>query len=126
YLIISHRKIMAGAREYAVYRASGTGGGYDTLLADVEKLYNMFSYGERTPVGIRRFVEYMFRIGDPSYLFIIGKGLSVDYYHLYRSDPQYFITYPDPDYRREDLIPCFGVPCSDLLYSTGIKPSVGI
>lgn len=126
YLIISHRKIMTGAREYAAYRASGQGGAYDTLVVDVEKLYDMYAYGERTPTAIRRFIEHMFRIGDPSYLFIIGKGLTVSYNNTYRSNPGLFIDHPDPETRREDLVPCYGVPCTDLLYSTGIKASVGI
>lgn len=123
YVIISHEKLMTGAREYAAYRASNAGGAYDTLLVDVNKLYNLYSYGERTPVAIRRFLTELFDLGDPKYLFIIGKGLSVNY-NDYRSNPYAHINHSDPERKREDLVPCFGVPCSDLLFSMGLNGKV--
>lgn len=120
YIIITNKKIITGAREYAVYRASNTGGAYDTLLAEVEKLYNIYSYGESTPVAIRRFIAHLFDIGDPKYLFIIGKGLTLNYSD-YRRNPLSHIHHSDPNHRRENLVPCYGVPCSDLLYSMGLN-----
>lgn len=124
YIIISHEKLMTGAKEYAKYRASNAGGAYDTILVDVNKLYNIYSYGERTPVAIKRFLMHLYDVGDPKYLFIIGKGLVLNYYskgYLYRKDQAGLIDHPDPDFRREDLIPTFGIPCSDLLYSMGLN-----
>jgi hypothetical protein len=122
YIIISNTKIMEGAREYAAYRASNSGGSYDTLLADVNKLYNLYSYGERTPVAIKRFIAHAFHLGDPKYLFIIGKGLAINYNSppYYRTNPDFYVNHPDPGFRRENLVPCYGLPGSDLLYSVGL------
>ncbi|MBX9850395.1 MAG: hypothetical protein K2X86_01400 [Cytophagaceae bacterium] len=124
YIIITHTKLMTGSRQYGAYRASAAGGSYDTLVADVTKLYNMFSYGEKSPVAIKRFLTHMFNVGDPKYLFIIGKGIGLDYARngpYYRKDPNSYINYPDPELRREDFVPTYGVPGSDLMYSMGLN-----
>ncbi|MEN8249709.1 MAG: C25 family cysteine peptidase, partial [Bacteroidota bacterium] len=118
YIIISHKSLMQPAggasdavRAYAGYRNSAEGGEYDTLIVDIDQLYNQFSYGEVTPVAIYNFMEYMVKLGNPRFLFIIGKGLDVSFkYH--RSDPAAF-TY-------HDLVPTAGSPGSDLPYTAGL------
>lgn len=119
YLIISHQKLMKPAGEYSNvvkayggYRASAAGGSYDTLVVDVNQLYNQFNYGEISPLAIRRFVKFMLNTGNPRYLFIVGKGLDV-WYNYYRS-PNAFNGF-------HDLVPSAGQPASDILLTAGLS-----
>ena len=133
YLIVSHSSLInppsTGVTEYALYRSTVAGGNYKTVVADINKLYDLYSYGEPTPVAIKRFVSYQYAKGNAEYLFIIGKGLSPGF-QLNSSVPFYR---QDPDYYRQNfnpfenifinLVPPYGYPGSDLLFSMGIDPS---
>ena len=81
YIILTSKNLREGvgevadvAQEYANYRASVQGGGYTPLIVEIEQLYNIFSYGETTPLSIRRFANYMLSNGNPRFLFILGKS----------------------------------------------------
>ena len=118
YLIISHSSLMKPAagfsdavRAYAGYRTSTAGGGFDTLVVDIQQLYDQFSYGEITPLAIYHFIHYMVDNGSPSYLFLIGKAL------LVRDN---FYRRPKTDFTFYDLVPTAGDPGSDLAFSAGI------
>ncbi|MFN7119373.1 MAG: C25 family cysteine peptidase [Saprospiraceae bacterium] len=82
YLIISSERLRRDAQgkdwvqEYAAYRASAVGGNYDTLVVNVENLYDQFAYGiHRHPLSIRNFVHFAkARWRNPRYLLVIGKG----------------------------------------------------
>ncbi|CCH00831.1 hypothetical protein FAES_2822 [Fibrella aestuarina BUZ 2] len=99
---------------YAAYRASKAGGSYDTLTVSIHQVYNQFNYGERSPLAIRRFADYLVRAGgstadDPTkYLLLIGRSY----------DPQRFRKEPQID--TLDMIPNGGWPGSDLSMVTGI------
>lgn len=121
YLIVSHEALMKPVgkvanpvTEYAAYRASVAGGKYDTLVVTMKQLFNQFSYGERTPLALRRFAAYMLTAqtaaADSSkYLLLIGRANA---YYPNR-------THPDQYYR--DLVPTIGnVPGSDLLLTEGL------
>ena len=121
YIIISHRLLMkpAGAysdaiEAYANYRASAVGGSYDTLVAEINQLYDQFNYGEKSPLAISRFMKFMVSLGNPRYLLIIGKGLDV--WHNYHRNPSAF-TY-------HDLVPSAGMPASDILFTAGLNGTV--
>jgi len=60
YIIITHKKLMSAALDYAAYRASTSGGSFKPLVIDVDHLYDQFGYGEYSPVGIKRFIQYMY------------------------------------------------------------------
>lgn len=118
YLIISNQALMKPAGEYsnavkayASYRASSAGGSYDTLLVDVNQLYNQFNYGEISPLAITRFMKWTVSSGNPRYLFIIGKGLDV--WHGYHRNPSAFTFH--------DYVPSAGMPASDILYTAGLN-----
>jgi hypothetical protein len=118
YIIIGHpllRKPALGysdpIRAYAEYRASTEGGSYDTLVINIQDLYNQFSYGETTPLAIFNFLEFLTNTNTPKYLLLIGKGLEV-WYKSYRN-PGAFVQY-------KDLIPPPGYPASDMAYSSGL------
>ncbi|MFD1142097.1 C25 family cysteine peptidase [Larkinella insperata] len=121
YLIVSHEVLMKPVgdvvnpvKEYAGYRASVAGGKYDTLVITTKELLNQFSYGERTPLAIRRFAAYMLtgKAASPDstkYLLLIGRANA---YYPNR-------THPDQYFR--DLVPTIGnVPGSDLLLTEGL------
>jgi hypothetical protein len=120
YIIISHKLLMSPAggftnpvKEYAAYRTSPEGGGFDTLVVDIKQLYNQFNYGEVSPMAVRRFMHYMVNNGSPKYLFIIGKGLEVRFgYHRNPSASNLNGFH--------SLVPTAGEPASDILYTVGL------
>ena len=89
YVIISHSSLMQAAgsstdivQEYANYRSSPEGGGFNPLVVDIDQLYDQFNYGEISPRAVYKFLEFMWNGGNMEYVFIIGKSLSVDHdYH---------------------------------------------
>lgn len=118
FIIVTHKSLRLPTdnysdvpKAYASYRASSLGGNYDTLLVNIDQLYNMFSYGEYTSLALYRFCRYMAENGDPSYLFIMGKGLSG--YNLKSDDGSRNMS--------QDLIPTSGYPGSDILFTAGLN-----
>jgi hypothetical protein len=119
FVVVSHRLLMTPAgsyanpvKAYAGYRASAEGGGYDTLVMEMNQLYNQFNYGEISPLAIRRFMAYMLSTGNPHYLFLIGKGLDIHY--NYHRNPGAFTTL-------KDLVPIAGMPASDMAFTAGLR-----
>ncbi|NVO30328.1 putative type IX secretion system sortase PorU2 [Hymenobacter lapidiphilus] len=85
FLIVSARGLMRpstdgatvnAARSYASYRASATGGSYDTLVVSTEQLYDQFHYGEKSALAIRQFAQWVQATGGARarYLLLLGKG----------------------------------------------------
>jgi hypothetical protein len=118
YIIVSHPMLMKPTAEYAdpvkayaAYRASHQGGGYDTLVVTTQQLYDQFNYGEISPLAIRRFMSYMVANGSPNYLFLVGKGL--DWWLGYHRNPNNVFPF-------HDLVPSYGYPASDALYTAGL------
>src|SRR5690606_33814366 len=89
----------------ATYRSAE----YTTLLADVTRLYDQYSYGEKTPLAIRRFMAYLLDNSNPDYLFLVGNGVS----NRFRHDRVSTTTLPD-------LVPTYGVPGSDQMFVMGL------
>lgn len=121
YLIVTHPSLRQSGggyadpvKAYAAYRASAAGGGFDTLLVNIDQLYNQFSYGEISPLAIRRLATYMAAGGEPAYLFLVGKALDV-YYNYHRSS-----GWTSPHH---DLVPTFGYPGGDIPFTAGINGS---
>ncbi|NJM26246.1 MAG: hypothetical protein HC859_12895 [Bacteroidia bacterium] len=104
-------------RAYGGYRASAQGGSYDTLVVDMDQLYNQFSYGEPTPLAIHNLMRFMIAGGNPQYLFLIGKGL--DAWWNYHRTPASFTT-------NRDLVPTPGMPGSDMFYTAGMDGVPGV
>ena len=119
YYIISHPflKVQAGdyddpVQAYVDYRSSIEGGNYNVNYANATDLYNEFSYGEFTPLAIRRFMRKAYRDGVPEYLFLIGKSSRVDIQVQRRADPLAV--------RDRELVPTLGAPGSDIMYVEGL------
>lgn len=121
YLIVSHESLMQAAtgttnavRTYADYRASAAGGNHDTLTVTMQQLIDQFSYGERHPMAIRRFVDYLFRqssgsVKSPRFLLLLGRSRSVP---GVRRDPKQAML---------DLVMTYGFPSSDVVFTAGLN-----
>ncbi len=130
YLMITNKALRKPAgghddivKAYADYRASEAGGSFRPLLLNISDLYNQFSYGERTPLAIRRFAEYMFQNGNPEYIFIIGKSVSLPETYFRPSDPNFLDIRKNPQHAAQDLVPTAGFPPSDIAHVTGLANS---
>ncbi|MCE7065320.1 C25 family cysteine peptidase [Dyadobacter sp. CY326] len=109
YIIITSENLREGADAYAKYRASAEGGSFKPLVADIKDIYNQFNFGEPSPVGIRRFMDYM--LSDNSkdkHLFLIGKSIAFNE-RMVRELP--------------NEVPTIGFPGSDLLLVEGLAGS---
>ena len=109
YLIISHKLVQKYVKNYATYRASDLGGKYDTISVDTDLLYNLFTYGDKNPLAVKRFLSMMLKNGKPEFVFIIGNA-----------------TYPQRarksiiDYQN-DLVPTLGYPGGDVPFTMGLN-----
>ncbi|AUD00448.1 putative type IX secretion system sortase PorU2 [Spirosoma pollinicola] len=122
YLLISHEALMqpvenqiTGAKtnavqDYAAYRASAQGGGFDTLTVTMQQLIDQYNYGERSPLAIRRFVAKMYRQskGSLQYLLLIGRA---------RSTPGIRRV---PNQASLDMVMTAGYPGSDMLFTADL------
>ena len=122
YLVVSHLELRQSAGQiqdpvqaYVDYRASEQGGNYKVLIMDMGELYDQFSYGEITPLAIRRFARFMLTGGNAQYLFLIGKSLTVNN-DFHRSDPTTASI--------KDLVPTAGFPGSDIQLTAGLDGTV--
>ncbi len=120
FIIVSHKSLRTPSsnypdvpKAYASYRSSSVGGGYDTLLVNIDQLYNMFSYGEYTSLALYRFCRFMAENGNPKYLFIMGKGLTGLYLNSERQG--------NSNVASRDLIPTSGFPGNDGLFTAGLN-----
>ncbi|MDH4296230.1 MAG: C25 family cysteine peptidase [Cyclobacteriaceae bacterium] len=120
YIIISNpllRKAALGysdpVKGYAEYRASAEGGGYDTLVVNVQQLYDQFNYGESSPLAIFHFMKFLTNGKLPKYLLLIGKGLDVNYQYFRNPNSAAFKTF-------KDFVPSAGVPGADIAYTAGL------
>lgn len=120
YLGISTSKYPNPVKSYADYRASSTGGNYDTMLVSIFDIYNQFSYGEKTPLGLRLFCESITTdtLKMPKYLFLLGKGYE---YSVFNNDANNNAFYMRKGNKSlVDLIPTYGIPGSDLKFVSHI------
>lgn len=84
YVILSNKRLFSEAstginwvQRYADYRASAAGGGYTSLVVDVEDLYEQFAYGiARTPQALKNFGHYIVKHwNNPQYVLLMGKAI---------------------------------------------------
>jgi len=115
YLIITHPLLRTQGdpvAEYASYRSGPSGGSYDVSVHNIMDLYNIFSYGEISPLAILNFCRYAYQNAAPEFLFLIGKGL----------EPRFKAHRPgNESLRYRDLVPTAGDPASDSYYTAGLS-----
>lgn len=122
YIIVTHRSLWNEAQQYAEYRrTAGYPTLYNSIVVDIDDLYDQFAYGIRkNPLSIRNFMRFAIANFNeiPKHLFIIGKS--------YRSAEN---STSMPTYRKTSvwynltLVPTIGVPPSDIMFTSGILDS---
>ena len=84
YIIITKREAFNSGQDlvqgYANYRSSTIGGGYKTMIVDINDIFNQFGYGiERHNQSLNNYIIYIKdKFIDPKFILIIGKGLEYD------------------------------------------------
>ncbi|WP_235299348.1 putative type IX secretion system sortase PorU2 [Portibacter marinus] len=118
FIIISHPRLMEGSTNqveaYASYRSSAAGGNYNSVVVNVEDLYEQFSYGvHRHSYSVKNFVNWVTKNwSNPKYVFLVGKARE---YAVYRTQEQI-----DNPINQDFTVPTYGYPGSDnLLTSNG-------
>ncbi|MBJ6118571.1 hypothetical protein JAO76_10235 [Pontibacter sp. BT310] len=129
YIVLTNKRLMKkvsgtelrAPEQYAAYRASQAGGGYDTLLVHMDQVVDQFHYGEFSSNSIRKFMKFMSSSARPKQLFIIGKGVkyaSDEYRVTYGSKFSYYhIGGRNPKVHEIDLIPTGITPSSDVFFT---------
>ncbi len=127
YIILSHSDLFSDGngnnrvQEYADYRSSASGGGYETTIVEIQQLYDQFSYGShRNPLSVRNFANYIKKNWErPRYFFIIGKARE---YAFTRTNEELEMPTNQSFY-----VPTFGAPGSDnLLLSSNNETSIPV
>lgn len=125
-VIVSQTRLMPEAAQYATYRQTSSQNRHNTILADVEELYDQFGGGVRQhPMAIRNYLRY---VNDhaptrPQALFLLGKSVKapatggLDYLKGYRRDPLASAAC---------LVPTIGFPSSDMLYGMNLEGGSGL
>ncbi len=119
-LIITHESLMSGANNYAMMRQTSPTNAVNTLVADVDELYDQFGGGiPKHSLSIRRYCKFLADTwaSQPRALFLIGK--SVQAHRLGNSTPSYR---PDLSGAYANcLVPSFGHPSSDPCFTIGLN-----
>lgn len=134
YIIITHPRLMGpatgtanAALEFARYRASAAGGGYDTLMVTSQQLFDQFHYGERSVLALRHFARWLVANSSPAqarYLLLLGKGLQPDAVLTSGSDRGLTNTTVTPRLMGGiglDLVPCSSRAVSDNWLSCNFR-----
>lgn len=128
YLIITHQSLRRPGSSYgdavgayASYRGSPAGGGFDTLTVNMDQLYNQFSYGEKSPLAIYKFIRQYYPRHQPEYLLLLGRALGMfstarqgNVNYNYRQNPSAFSF--------QEMVPAAGYPYADANFSHGLDP----
>lgn len=105
YLIITHASLRSSALEYAKYRASAAGGSFKPYIVEADSIINQFNFGERSPLAIRRFSDFVTSQNNIKNLLLIGRAYSYPY---------------EIKTTKLDLVPTLGYPGSDILLTSGL------
>ncbi len=114
FYLITHAQLLADSsqviQDYSAYRQSALGGGHRCAIINMEQVYQTFSFGDKSPLALKRFIQTIARHNPNAFFLLIGKGF---YPTLSRFNPKLYA---------EDLVPPYGFPCSDTPY---ILDSIG-
>ena len=112
YILIYPEKLSLSAQQYKNYRSGINGGSHNVVAVTAEDLSDQFAYGvKRHPLSIQLFCKDAYNLSQvkPSNLFIIGKSVK-------SSDCWY-----SPNNAKKCLVPTFGSPASDNLFTAGFN-----
>jgi len=117
YILLYNKSMQTSAGQYATYRRSANGGGYNVVMCEINDAW--LQYGGGVPkhiLGSRRAINHIYNLSvqKPVALFIAGKGISE------ASDPN---TGSGNSPRKNgavsalNVVPSYGNPSSDLCIS---------
>jgi hypothetical protein len=128
FLIVTHRNLRKPSSSYgdpvlayAAYRNSATGGGYDTLVVNIDELYNQYSFGEKNPVAIYNFLKTYYPVHKPDFLLLIGRAMGI-FSSVRVENTNVFYRQRPSAFSFQDLIPPAGFPYADNNYGIGLNP----
>ncbi len=117
FLIITHPSLYTGANgtnpiaDYKTYRSSVAGGSFNVNIYETEELVDQFAFGiKKHPASIRNFIRWT----RAKYSILPKNILLIGHAVVY---PQYRNNESNPDIERMNLVPTFGSPASDNLFS---------
>jgi len=120
-LIVAHSTLMNGAHEYEQYREGESDNAYNTVVADVDELYDQFGGGvPKHAMGIRGYCKFLLDNWStaPRALFLLGK--SVNTWAVYGGASAGIRPPVNGSYER-CLVPSFGYPSCDQCFTTGLN-----
>ncbi len=113
YIIIYHKALESSATNYKNFRQSPAGGSFNVISADINELYEQFSYGtNKHPLAIKNFVKYLndSLTNKPNYVLLIGKGVEIS---VLNNGTQPL-----------NLLPTIGFPASDNLLTASLSQTL--
>lgn len=119
YIIVSNKALFNDPQSngtnwvqaYADYRSTPAGGGFSTVVVDVNELYEQFAWGQRFhPISIKNFLLFARKKwANTRFVFFIGKALN---YHAFRTSVDQ-ATFADSLF----FVPMHGIHGSDMPYT---------
>jgi hypothetical protein len=93
-VVISHAAFLPSLQPLEQFREQQ---GHRVVLVDVEDVYDEFSFGEKTPFALRRFLAQTYRRTTmPRYVLLVGNATQ---------DPRDYFGFGEPDYVPTKLVP---------------------
>lgn len=128
YIVLSHKILRRPSSTYAdpvkahaAHRASPQGGGYDTLVVNIDELYDQFTFGEKTPLAVYEFLRAYYPIYKPDFLLLIGRAMGI--FSTARANGINFFYRQNPSvFQFQDIIPPAGYPYADNNFTMGLDP----
>jgi len=120
FIIVTHKSLWNAAATYATYRTNSS---RDAVRADVAELYDQYGGGiPKHALGIRRFCADILQEWDsrPAHLFLLGKSVYSDVEGNVVGSRRSALHY------QKDLVPSYGNPGSDILFTGGLDGSSDI
>ena len=125
YLMISHDKFWDESETYAQFRSSEEGGSYTPHLININRVFDQYNYGEKSPEAIRNLSQFFYDKGDPKYLLLIGKSAIINHYDnanqvYYRKEPNLKDGGGSKVFQFDDYVINAGYPGSDAHFTIGL------
>ena len=129
YILLTHRSVRRPTQTYAdpvvayaAHRASPAGGSYDTLIVNVDELYDQFTFGEKTPLAIFKFLREYYPRHKPEHLLLVGRSVGI-FATAREGNTNFFYRQRPSIFSFQDMIPPAGYPYADNNYSMGLNPA---
>ncbi|MEZ4756256.1 MAG: C25 family cysteine peptidase [Flavobacteriales bacterium] len=119
-LMVAHGSLMQAAQNYANYRETSVDNPYNTVLVDVDELYDQFGGGvPKHPLSIRRWCRYLLDTwnSSPKALLLIGKSVQ----NVRVNSLATGIRPNTEGAYATCLVPTYGHPASDVCYTIGLR-----